>query len=162
MKWNNGRERAIFNKEQAKLREVYSAAGMTEEQIQELYEFDLQNFRLRRTEALHTQNLQISAFDEDETGNEAKNPLLKKFIDKLSIEDKHFESESFGWIENIENKKLYEKIRSLPKKDKELLTLLFIDGYKQTEIASKMGVKKAAVCRKVNRLKNILKSFFEM
>lgn len=78
MKWNNGRERAIFNKEQAKLREVYSAAGMTEEQIQELYEFDLQNFRLRRTEALHTQNLQISAFDEDETGNEEKKSFVKK------------------------------------------------------------------------------------
>lgn len=37
MKWNNGRERAIFNKEQAKLREVYLAAGMTEDQVQELY-----------------------------------------------------------------------------------------------------------------------------
>ena len=37
MEWNNGKERALFHKEQAELRKQYLAAGMTEEQIQALH-----------------------------------------------------------------------------------------------------------------------------
>lgn len=40
MEWNNGKERALFEKEQAKLRKEYLAAGMTEEQIQVLRDCD--------------------------------------------------------------------------------------------------------------------------
>lgn len=40
MEWNNGKERALFQKEQAGLRKLYLAAGMTEEQIQALHAFD--------------------------------------------------------------------------------------------------------------------------
>lgn len=40
MEWNNGKERALFYKEQAKLHKQYLAAGMTEEQIQAMYEQD--------------------------------------------------------------------------------------------------------------------------
>ena len=46
MKWNDGLERALFMKEQAKLRKQYLAAGMTEEQIRALYKFDLNWYKL--------------------------------------------------------------------------------------------------------------------
>ena len=80
MEWNDGRERALFEKEQAKLRKEYLAADMTEEQIQKLRSFDEDWYRSRRREARHTQRLNITAFDEDDAEEDTQNPLLKKFL----------------------------------------------------------------------------------
>lgn len=55
MEWNNGKERKKFEKQQARLREEYRKAGMTEEQIKAMYEYDLSVFRKNRIEAIHTQ-----------------------------------------------------------------------------------------------------------
>ncbi len=81
MKWNNGKERAKFEREQKELREQYIAAGMTEEQIQEMYDFDLDVFNGKRREAEHTQTLDFAAVEAED--KELQNPLYKKFSDKL-------------------------------------------------------------------------------
>lgn len=41
MAWINGLERKRFNEEQKRLAEQYRAAGMTEEQIEQMYQFEL-------------------------------------------------------------------------------------------------------------------------
>ncbi len=158
MEWNNGKERALFEKEQAKLRKEYLAAGMTEEQVQQMYEFDKAYLNLQQREARHTQHLEFNLSDE-ENDIETMNPLLKKFLQNFSLKDKHFETERFGWIEQIENKQLYIALNRLSKADKEILTMLLYDGMKQKEIAEQNGVKKAAMSRKISRLKKILKNF---
>lgn len=161
MEWNDGKERALFEKEQAKLRKEYLAAGMMEEQIQKLPSYDEDWYRNRRREARHTQRLNITAFDEDDGDEDTQNPLLKKFLHNFSVEDKYFESERFGWIEEIEDEQLYKAISSLSDKDKEILTLLIIDGFKQKNIAEQYGLGKSAVSRKISRLKNFLKKFLK-
>ena len=80
-------------------------------------------------------------------------------MQNFSLKDKHFETERFGWIEQIENKQLYIALNRLSKADKEILTMLLYDGMKQKEIAEQNGVKKAAMSRKISRLKKILKNF---
>lgn len=55
MKWNNGKERKKFEAEQARLRDQYIAAGMTEEQIQAMYNYDLSVLNGNRREAIHNQ-----------------------------------------------------------------------------------------------------------
>ena len=62
MAWNNGLERMKFEAEQAKLAAEYHAAGMTEEQIQQMYEFDLEVFNGNRRFAEHTQQFPESPF----------------------------------------------------------------------------------------------------
>ena len=47
MAWINGLERKRFNEEQKRLAEQYRAAGMTEEQIEQMYQFDLVEFNSR-------------------------------------------------------------------------------------------------------------------
>ena len=159
MEWNNGKERAKFEREQARLREKYLAAGMTEEQIQVMREFDADWYRKRRREARHTQRLNISAFDEDDGDDETKNPLLKKFLHNFSVVDKHWESERFGWIEQIEDKGLYHKVKSLKEIEKEILTEVLYDGFTQSDIAENLGVNQSNISRRIARLKNILKNF---
>lgn len=155
MEWNNGKERALFEKEQAKLRKEYLAADMTEEQIQKLRSYDEDWYKNRRREALHTQRLNITAFDEDDGDEDTQNPLLKKFLHNFSVEDKYFESERFGWIEEIEDEQLYKAISSLSDKDKEILTFLIIDGFNITQASKQIGVSHQAISKKVKKFQKI-------
>ncbi len=58
MKFNYGYERRLFEREQQKQRNEYLAAGMSEADIQTMYEFDLEYFRLLRREDQHAVNPQ--------------------------------------------------------------------------------------------------------
>ena len=148
MEWNNGKERKKFETQQARLREEYRKAGMTEEQIKAMYEYDLSVFRKNRIEAIHTQR---SATDE------GQNPLLLKFADKLTVELSITHTSRYAWVEDVENEKLAKGLKSLKKKDLELLTLWLVDGYSQSEIAQLMDVNRKAINNKICRIKKFLK-----
>ena len=75
MAWINGLERKRFNEEQKRLAEQYRAAGMTEEQIEQMYQFDLVEFNSRRRFSEHTQQFSENAFEESD---DDKSPLLEK------------------------------------------------------------------------------------
>lgn len=62
MKWNNGTERIAFEKEHAKNHKAYLKAGMTEEQIKEMYVFDKQWYNSCRREAERTQQFDNACF----------------------------------------------------------------------------------------------------
>lgn len=157
MEWNNGKERKKFEKQQARLREEYRKAGMTEEQIKAMYEYDLSVFRKNRIEAIHTQRLDLDAFDDDSPTDEGQNPLLLKFSDKLTVELSITHTSRYAWVEDVENEKLAKGLKSLKRADLELLTLWLVDGYSQSEIAQQMGVNRKAINNKICRIKNFLK-----
>ena len=46
MAWINGFERKRFDEEQKRLAEEYRIAGMTNEQIEQMYQFDLETFNV--------------------------------------------------------------------------------------------------------------------
>ena len=117
MEWHDGTERRRFEREQAELRKQYLAAGMTEEQIQALYAYDCKWYRGRRREALHTQRLDIQTSEDEDINKD--NPLYKKFIEKLAVEDNHANYSRYGWLEEIEDERLYVAIKSLTEKEKE-------------------------------------------
>ena len=95
MGWNHGRERAKFKCKQAELKEQYMAAGMTDEQIQAMYDFDNRAYNSERRNANHTQRLDISALDNE--SDDGLNPLLDKFADKLSVELDTSAVSRFAW-----------------------------------------------------------------
>ena len=152
MEWNNGKERALFEKEQVKLRKDYLEAGMTEEQIQKMRDYDEEMFRKRRNEALHTQELDIRT-SEDEDNKDS--PLLKKYLHSFSTVDKHWDNDRFDWIEQITDKQLYKVVKSLTDKDKEILSLMIIDGLNVTQVAVQLGVSHQAVSKKIKKFQNI-------
>lgn len=162
MKWNNGKEKAKFEREQANLRKEYLAVGMTEKQIRAMRSFDEKFFNERRREAEHTQELDIHAFDDEFGEDELKNALLEKFLDKLSKTDTHFQNERFGWIEQIEDEPLCKLLKELSNEDKELLTELFADGLTQQKIADNFGLNQSNISRKLARLKKIIKRFYQI
>ena len=157
MEWNDGTERRRFEREQKELRKQYLAAGMTEDQIQALYAFDREWYKSRRREAVHTQQLDIQTSEDEDINKD--NPLYKKFFEKLAVEDNHADYSRYGWLEEIQDERLYVAISKLTEKDKEIIAMM-IEGFNQNEIAAHFGEKKAAVSRKIGRIKNFLRKFF--
>lgn len=64
MGFNYGLEKRKFTEEWKKLYREYKAAGMSEEDIQDIYAFDLNVFRKNRTEFQRTQPLSESSCDD--------------------------------------------------------------------------------------------------
>lgn len=159
MSWNNGYERRKFEAEQKKLAEEYRALGMSEEQIQIMYEFDLEQFRSERRCRIHTQSFLPEDFDEDEDDNE-KLSIFEKFREVLttSIEDSYCKSR-YWWVEEIEDEELAGRVRKLTSEEIEILTLVVFDGYSQVESAKKMGIPYRTFKHKMQKIKKILKNF---
>ncbi|MDD4495714.1 MAG: sigma factor-like helix-turn-helix DNA-binding protein [Eubacteriales bacterium] len=159
MAFNNGLERKRFEAKQKALRAEYERLGMSEEQIQKLYEYDLADFNSDRRYITHTQPINLADLeaDEDASAESGRNPLFEKFREALSVSGSGKLSHSrYGWIEEIDDPKLAEKLKKLSPDDLELLTLLVFDGYSQDEIAAARSVTQQAISKKINRIKKYL------
>ena len=79
MGFNYGLEKRKFTEEWKKLYHEYKAAGMSEEDIQDIYAFDLNVFRKNRTEFQRTQPLSESSCDDGiEQGESMATPHRKR------------------------------------------------------------------------------------
>jgi len=138
MSYNHGLERKKFEARQRRLRQQYEKAGMTEVEIQALYQLDLQEFLDERRHREHT----------------------RPFTEERAAETKPEEGFSrYAWIEEISNPVLTMAIKSLTQADLMLLTLYVIDGYSQTEIAASLSISQQNVSRRITHLKKYFKKF---
>ena len=158
MSWNDGYERKMFAKRQKKQAEEYRALGMTEEQIQAMYEFDLEQFKSERRHRMHTQPLQVEEFEETDA-DESDNTLLNEFFDELTCTiETSGDKSRYWWVEEIDNPVLIRNIKNLSIEQLELLTLVVIDNYGQAEIAKLMKVSQSAISQRLATIKKILKA----
>lgn len=141
MKWNNGKKRREFETQQAKLKEQYIAAGMTEEQIRAMYESDLAEFNGQRREAEHT-------FKLDEID-----------LDNVTVEPDCNSISRYAWIDEISDERIIAALKSMPQEYIEILTEYVIDGFTHEEIAATRGVTRTSITNKISRIKKYLKNF---
>ncbi len=144
MSWNNGKERKLFEKRQAILAEQYRSAGMTEEQIQQMYEFDLAVFRSERVFYTHTQALEIN-FDDEDTAD------VSNFLLEYQSENLRNYSNRFWWVDELE--RLYSVVKKMSDEEKELITLYVFDGYTQREIADRLHCSQMAISKRLRKIK---------
>ena len=144
MSWNNGYERKKFEQEQKAQAKEYRKCGMNEEQIQAMYLQDLQEYRNNRIFAIHIQSIE----ELDSDGEESRNALDMS------------ECGRYGWIDEIENNALYCAICKLNTNQKELLTLLYRDGYTLSEVANRIyHTSVAAVSLRLSRIQKRIRQF---
>lgn len=159
MSWNNAYERKKFEARQKKQAEEYRALGMTEEQIREMYEFDLEQFKSERRYRMHTQPIQVEVF-EDNNADESDNTLLIEFFDQLTCTiETSVDKSRYWWVEEIEDERLARRVKSMAPEEIEMITLLVFEGYTQIEASQKMGMPYRTFKFKFRKIKELLKNF---
>jgi DNA-directed RNA polymerase specialized sigma subunit len=157
MGFNYGLEKRKYDAEWAKKRIEYVKAGMEQAAIDEMYEFDMEEFRNNRIFALHNQAVLPECFsDEDESD---KSSIINKFCKPTDIFDDYISTSRYGWIEDIDDTALYKKLKQMSEEDLELLTLLIFDDFNQSELSRLKGLNQSVYSRKLKRIKNYLKNF---
>ena len=154
MGFNYSQEKLRFDAEWRKLAEEYRAAGFDETGIQAMHEYDMEQFRKRRTHENHTQELPSEVFDDAD--EDSCSTLFQKFGSLSTEFDESAFTGRYDWIDAIDDPVLAGKLAALSDADKELLTLLAFDGYTHREIAVIQGCSHQAVTKKLKRIKKIL------
>ena len=158
MSWNNALERKKFERRWSQEEKAYREAGMTEEQILSIRELEEEQYRSNRRYQMHTLEFEVNEFDEDDS-DESDNALFYKNLEAFSVEMPSITDNSrFGWIQEIENTDLVNKLNQLSKADLELITMIAFDELSQSEIAKKMNCNQSVISRKMTRIKNFLSS----
>ncbi len=153
MSFNYGREKRAFDKEWEHLEAEYRAAGMDQKEIQKMKEFDWKWFCSERTYHNHVQTLPTGNFEKDSDAL-FKQARPEAMITQWDAGD--VDHTRFGWLSAVEDEALYRKLRTLSDKDLELLTLLYVDGYQQAEVARKMNCSRNSVHKRLKKIKKIL------
>ena len=148
-------ERKKFSEAQQKLRKEYEAAGMTNEQILELYEYDLHQFNRDIAFYRHTQPL----VDESESDfeEEGRNTLLMKNAETLTVTQKPSESTKFWWLDEIETTTLLRNLKHLTEDELDLINKIAFCNYTQKELSDESGKSPAAICQKLKTIREKLK-----
>lgn len=152
MGFNYNKEKFRFDQAWKRLRREYQEAGMSEESIQALYDFDLCWFRNRRS-----YENQIKSFpcgiSENETSDVSG--LAHRYPALATQPMESMQSLSrYGWLDDIDDPKLANKLKQLSICDIELLTMLAFEGYTQAEIAAKTNCNQSVISRAIPHRKD--------
>ena len=148
-----GYELKKFEAHWEKLRIEYAAAGMTEEAIQKMYDYDRQQFNSERTFIERTQEFTAPAYESSE---EEASPLMLRYQDAITVTDTYHETKSrFAWIGEIENEQLLTALETLKTEDLEIITMYAYEGYDITEISKVYGVSRPTISIKIKRITKI-------
>ena len=145
--------RRSFQKEQEKLRRQYRKAGMTEEQIQDMYEFDLQQFN--RDIAFYRRNQSLTACEEM-MREEGLSPLLKKYYEQLTVVQQPSCEGKRWWLDEIEDEALLSCLMRLSEEDLEVVHRLAFCDCTQKELCAALGRSQSALSQKLKTIRKKL------
>ena len=151
MSWNNGLERKKFEERQAILAEQYRSVGMTDEQIQKMYDYDLSVFRSERIYYTHTQALEIGGDD-----NEATCHISNFLLEYHQAENFRDYSNRYWWIDELE--RFYYVALSLSEKELELITLYVFEGHTQEEMSEILNCPQTTISYHLRKIKKKFQS----
>ena len=140
-----------------KLRNEYVAAGMSEADIQQMYKYDWEEFKRERVFRMHNYSIEDTLFPNYDVTSEDQCPRLAKHLDRLSVDQPEIsEWGRYAWIEDIDTSELALRIKALSQTDLELLSCFVVDGLSRADVARQLNVSRAAITKKINRIKSDL------
>ena len=156
MGFNNGLERVRLENQWKKLRVQYRAAGMSEEAIQAMYEFDLSVLNDERAYVDNT----VAVSGVDNNGDAKQTFDSKQYEDAITITDTYHETKTrFAWVGEIQNEQLHSGLEKLSDHDLALLTLYAVDGFTEHEIAKAFKLSQPAIHKRIVKIALFLKKF---
>ena len=153
MNYNSGNARRNFYAKWDKLREEYRAAGMKEDAIQKMYEYDLAVFNDDR--AHHRYDVEIPSADDSENRND-----YADFVRATTVTDTYHETKTrFAWVGEVQNERLQVGLEKLSDDDLKLLTLYAYEGYNESEISKVFNISQPAIHKRIMKITIFLKKF---
>ena len=137
MSYNYAKEKRRFDAEWKRKELWYRKEGMSEDDIEEMRHFDLEQF------------------NRDRAYESRRRPLETACGSCYTLMPER-NSGHGGWIEELSDPRLSAKLRELPEADLELLTLLCVDGCSQTQAAHVLGFTQQAVSKRLYKIKKHL------
>ena len=157
MAFNKGYELKKFEAHWEKLRIEYAAAGMAEDAIQKMYDYDRQQFNSERTCIERTQEFTAPAYESTE---EEASPLMLRYQEAITTTDTYHETKrSFAWIGEIEDERLLTALEHLKKEDLEIITLYAYEGYSVVELSKVYRIAHQNISKRIARITKFLKNF---
>lgn len=151
MAFNKGYELKKFEAHWEKLRIEYAEAGMADDAIQKMYDYDRQQFNSERTCIERTQEFTAPAYESSE---EEASPLMLRYQEAITTTDTYHETKSsFAWIGEIEDEHLLAALEQLSDSDLELITLYAYEEYDTVEISKLFGTTKQNISKKIRGLR---------
>jgi len=109
---------------------------------------------------MHTQPLEC-LFSDDDTAGEDNSPLINRQLEHLSISLPEIRQWGrYDWIEDIDTPALAKAVKASSQADLELLSYLVTDGLSRAEVAKELKVSRAAVTKRLNRIKGRLEKIY--
>ena len=156
MEFNNGNERRKLNKKWERLRVQYQQAGMSEDAIQAMYDFDLGVLNSERSYVANT--LAIVGDGDDSTGRKSSD--FKQYEKAIAVTDTYHETRTqFAWVGEIKDKRLQEGLEKLSDEELRLITLYFRDEYSTVELSKVYGIAQQNISKRILKITKFLKKF---
>uniref|UniRef100_UPI003FF0B4AE sigma-70 family RNA polymerase sigma factor n=1 Tax=Faecalibacterium prausnitzii TaxID=853 RepID=UPI003FF0B4AE len=156
MEFNNGNERRKLNKKWERLRVQYQQAGMSEDAIQAMYDFDLGVLNSERSYVANT--LAIVGDGDDSTGRKSSD--FKQYEKAIAVTDTYHETRTrFAWVGKIKDKRLQEGLEKLSDEELRLITLYFRDEYSTVELSKVYGIAQQNISKRILKITKFLKKF---
>ena len=153
MSFNKGYELKKFEAHWEKLRIEYAAAGMTEDAIQKMYEYDLAVFNDDR--AHHRYDVEIPNAEDSENRND-----YVEYVRATTVTDTYHETKTrFAWVGEVQNERLQSGLEKLSDDDLELLTLYVHEGYNTVELSKVYGIAQQNISKRILKITKFLKNF---
>ncbi len=137
MAYNYAREKRRFDAEWKRRELWYRKEGMSEDDIEEMRRFDLEQFNRDRA-------------------YESRRRPLETACGSCYTLMPEFNSGHCGWMEELNDPRLSANLCELPEADLELLTLLCVDGLSQAQTARVLGCTQQAVSKRLYKIKKHL------
>lgn len=132
MAFNYAKEKEKFDNAWKKTEKWYRQEGMSDAAIAEMKSIDWDVFKQSRIAALHETELKIEYVENIEDESEASHSRL-------------------WWIEEITDKEVFRCLKSLPKEELLIVTML-LEGYNKTSIAEKLSVPNYYISRQMDKI----------
>ena len=153
MNYNSGNARRNFYAKWVKLREEYQAAGMKEDAIQKMYEYDLAVFNDDR--AHHRYDVESPNAEDSENRND-----YVEYVRATTVTDTYHETKTrFAWVGEVQNERLQSGLEKLSDDDLELLTLYVHEGYNTVELSKVYGIAQQNISKRILKITKFLKNF---
>ena len=147
MKFNYGYEKKKFDEEWVRLRKEYEAAGMSKDAIDAMYRYDLDTFREQRNYCRHTQLM--DGFDTEAekcAASDDISPMQKRLLEQMCVDMPVADPDRrYAWIDELDDEDMVKAVKSLSRKDVDLLTRVVYEGFRQIDVAQDRGISKQTV-----------------